>query len=84
MSADNTITIFRFNDGSFRVGHVQAVEQFYGLSESNEGDGDSLRYLKEFPLFKTIDEAYDYAIELERDCDIVEYGITEIDVDGLS
>ena len=87
MSADNGIYVLftdsEKNGPQYRVAHLQAIDNIYGVfSEVNckyEGDPETLNnYFGSAKVFHTLNEAMDYAEELENEIGYTEDGICVI------
>ena len=88
MSADNGIYILYtdsmdFDGPKYRVVHTQAIDSIYGKFNEEtckyEGDPEMIKhYFKDAKIFHTLNEAMDYAEELENDIGYTEDGICVI------
>ena len=87
MSADNGIYVLftdsEKNGPQYRVAHLQAIDNIYGVfSEVNckyEGNPETLNnYFGGAKTFHTLNEAMDYAEELETEIGYTEDGICVI------
>ena len=78
MSADNGIYVHKFRDG-WRVTHAQAIENIYWRKGKNNYNYRILKqYFQDSPLFKTRQDAMDYACKLYDELEYTEYGICSI------
>lgn len=83
MSADNGIFILQTYGPEYRVVHAQAIENVYGKFDetTNHWKGDPetlLSYFGKSKVFTDVVEAYDYAENMSKDYEFLEYGISLI------
>ena len=80
MSADNGVYILQTSGPEFRVTYAQGIDNIYGKFDDDtlhwKGDMDSMMdYFGKSVVYKTFEEAFDFAQELSYNYDYLEYGI---------
>ena len=86
MSADNTIVVMGFGDGTYKVGHFQNAEELYwneySKSFTEELNLNSVQlFFDGLDLFFSYEDVMKEAVRLHDDIGYVEYGIRFIRTD---